>query len=58
MGVEGVKMLYNSFFKEIMNPETISERLEDFFECFLQKKVKIIEVLPGDSTRSAYFYSA
>lgn len=29
-GVKGVKMLYDAFFKEIMNPETVPERLEDF----------------------------
>ena len=28
-GVRGVKLLYDSFFKEIMNPETVPERLED-----------------------------
>ncbi|MBU5480479.1 PD-(D/E)XK nuclease family transposase [Blautia sp. MSJ-19] len=52
-GVKGVKMLYDSFFKEIMNPETVPERPEDFLSVLLQKKVKIVEVLPGDSTRLA-----
>ena len=52
-GVKGVKMLYDSFFKEIMNPETVPERLEDFLSVLLQKKVKIIEILPGDNTRLA-----
>ena len=52
-GARGVKMLYDSFFKEIMNPETVPERLEDFLSVLLQKKVKIVEVLPGDSTRLA-----
>ena len=52
-GVKGVKVLYDSFFKEIMNPETVPERLEDFLSVLLQKKVKIIEVLPGDNTRLA-----
>ena len=28
-GVRGVKILYDSFFKEIMNPETVPERLEE-----------------------------
>ena len=28
-GVRGVKLLYDSFFKEIMNPETVPERLKD-----------------------------
>ena len=52
-GVRGVKLLYDSFFKEIMNPETVPERLEDFLSVLLQKKVKIVEVLPGDSSRIA-----
>lgn len=45
--------MYDSFFKEIMNPETVPERLEDFLSVLLQKKVKIVEVLPGDSSRIA-----
>ena len=28
-GVRGVKLLYDSFFKEIMNPEIVPERLKD-----------------------------
>ena len=52
-GVRGVKMLYDSFFKEIMNPETVPERLEEFLSILLHKKVKIVEILPGDSTRLA-----
>ena len=28
-GIRGVKILYDSFFKEIMNPETVPERLEE-----------------------------
>ena len=52
-GVRGVKLLYDSFFKEIMNPETVPERLEDFLSELLNRKVKIIEVMPGDSSRLA-----
>nr|WP_296155041.1 PD-(D/E)XK nuclease family transposase [uncultured Blautia sp.] len=52
-GVKGVKLLYDSFFKEIMNPETAPERLEDFVSVLLNRTVKIVEVLPGDSTRLA-----
>lgn len=36
-GACGVKMLYDSFFKEIMNPETVPERLEDFLSVLLQR---------------------
>ena len=52
-GVRGIKMLYDSFFKEVMNPETVPERLEEFLGILLNQKVKIIEILPGDSTRIA-----
>lgn len=50
-GVKGVKMLYDSFFKELMNPETVPERLEQFIGLLLGKKIKIESVLPGDSSR-------
>ena len=52
-GVKGIKLLYDGFFKEIMNPETVPERLEDFLSELLNQKVKIVEVLPGDSSRLA-----
>ena len=52
-GVKGVKMLYDSFFKEIMNPETTPERLEEFLSLVLKQKVTILKVLPNDSTRIA-----
>ena len=52
-GVKGVKMLYDSYFKEIMNPEYDAERLNDFLSLLLNQKVCIKEVLPGDSTRLA-----
>ena len=46
-------MLYDSFFKEIMNPETTPERLEEFLSLVLKQKVTILKVLPNDSTRIA-----
>ena len=52
-GVKGLKLLYDSFFKEIFNPETVPERLEDFLSLLLGKKIEILEVLPNDSTRIA-----
>ena len=52
-GVKGIKLLYDGFFKEIMNPETVPERMEDFLSELLNQKVKIVEVLPGDSSRLA-----
>ena len=36
-----------------MNSETVPERLEDFLSELLKQKVKIVEVLPGDSSRLA-----
>lgn len=50
-GVRGVKILYDSFFKEIMNPEYAPERLNEFLSLLLGRKVKIRSVLPNDSTR-------
>lgn len=52
-GVRGIKMLYDSFFKEIINPGTVPERLEEFLSILLNRKVKIVDVLLGDSTRLA-----
>ena len=52
-GVKGVKLLYDAFFKEIMNPETSPERLEEFLSLVLGKKLRIFCVLPNDSTRIA-----
>lgn len=52
-GVRGVKMLYDFMFKEIMNPENAPERLEDLLTCLLGQTVKILHVLPNDSTRIA-----
>ncbi len=52
-GVRGVKLLYDSFFKEIMSPETTPERLEEFLSILLGSQVKILDVLPNDSTRLA-----
>ena len=52
-GVRGVKLLYDAFFKEIMNPEYAPERLESFLSLILKQKVKVVQVLPPDSARIA-----
>ena len=52
-GVKGAKMLYDSFFKEIMNPEYAPERLNELLSLLLSEKVVIKEVLPNDSVRIA-----
>ncbi|RKM61181.1 hypothetical protein D6855_04595 [Butyrivibrio sp. CB08] len=50
-GTKGVKMLYDSFFKECLNPEYDPERLSDLLSELIQCKVKVKEILPNDSTR-------
>lgn len=52
-GVRGAKILYDAFFKEIMNPDTAPERLEDLLSLILKRKIHILKVLPNDSTRIA-----
>ena len=52
-GVRGVKMLYDSYFKEIFDPDVVPERLEELLSLLLRQKVKILKVLPNDSTRIA-----
>ncbi|EET62120.1 M protein repeat protein [Marvinbryantia formatexigens DSM 14469] len=52
-GARGVKVLYDFMFKEIMNPESAPERLEDLLSCLLEQKIKILRVLPNDTTRIA-----
>lgn len=52
-GARGVKMLYDSFFKEIFNPDVKPERLEELLSLLLKQRVKILKVLPNDSTRIA-----
>jgi len=52
-GARGVKMLYDSFFKEIMNPELVPERLEELISLLLKQEVKVISVLPNNSGRLA-----
>ena len=52
-GVKGVKILYDAFFKEIMNPENTPKRLNELLSLLLGQSVTIKRVLPGDSTRLA-----
>ena len=52
-GARGVKMLYDSFFKEIFDPDVKPERLEELLSLLLEQRVKILKVLPNDSTRIA-----
>ena len=52
-GAKGVRILYDAFFKEVMNPETAPERLEELLSLILRQKIRILKVLPNDSTRIA-----
>ena len=52
-GVRGARLLNDSFFKEILNPEYTPERLNQLLSALLGTHVTIKYVLPGDSTRIA-----
>lgn len=52
-GVRGVKPMYDFISKEILNPETVPERIDELLSLLLKQEVHIVEVLPGDSTRIA-----
>ncbi len=48
-GVKGVKILYDSFFKEIMDPDAKPERLEELLSLILKHEVKILKTLPNET---------
>ena len=50
-GVKGIKILYDSFFKEIMNPEYTPGRLSELISLLIGQNVRVLNVLPNDSTR-------
>lgn len=50
-GMKGMKLLYDAYFKEIMNPEATPERLEAFLSLILKQNVKIRRILPTDNSR-------
>ena len=50
-GARGVKMLYDGFFKEVMNPEYAPQRLSDFLSAVLEAPLRVKAVLPNDTTR-------
>ena len=50
-GQRGIKVLYDSFFKEIFNPEYSPERLNALLSVILGTEARIIKVLPVDTTR-------
>ena len=52
-GARGVKVLYDSFFKIVFNPDEIPERLERLLSVLLEQKVKILKVLPNEGVKIA-----
>lgn len=52
-GAKGIKVLYDPFVKEALNPEYAPENLEQLLSLFLNRQVKIKQILPNDSTRIA-----
>lgn len=46
-----MNVLYDGFFKEVFSPEYTPDRLEKLLSLILKQKVKILIVLPNDSTR-------
>ena len=46
-------MMYDFASKELLNPETHRERVNEFLPLLLGQPVKILEVLPNDGTRLA-----
>ena len=44
-GAKGPRILYDAFFKEVMNAEYAPERLESLLGTLLQRKVKIVRLL-------------
>ena len=52
-GARGLKLLYDGFFKEVMNLEYVPGRLSDFLSGTLGQKVRVIRAIPTDATRLA-----
>lgn len=52
-GERGLKVLYDFFCKEVLNPEYDPARLESLLSVILQEPVRIVKVLPNDSVRIA-----
>ncbi|MDE6518780.1 MAG: PD-(D/E)XK nuclease family transposase, partial [Acetatifactor sp.] len=50
-GKRGLNVLYDAYFKEVMNPEYDPTRLESFLEAVIGEKVKILKQLPNDGVR-------
>lgn len=51
MGIRGVKMCYDPFFKHIFDVKLYPERLSDFLSQIIGEKVEIMDVLPKEHRR-------
>lgn len=52
-GARGLKILYDTFFKEILDPSMHQNRLEALISEILDQRVKIVKILPLESPRLA-----
>ena len=52
-GAMGVKMLYDGYFKIVLDPDVHPERLERLLSLLLKQEVKILMVLPNEGTKIA-----
>ena len=50
-GAKGIKVLYDSFFKEIFNPEYSPEPLNQLLSSLLGMKIRVLKALPLDTSR-------
>ena len=50
-GIRGLPILYDSFFKSILDPYTTPERLERFLSCLLEQNIRIKGVLTREGTQ-------
>ncbi len=50
-GARGMRVLCDPVFKEIMNPEIAPERLEELLSLLLETEIKVLHVLPNESSR-------
>ena len=50
-GAKGVKMLYDSFFKAVLDPDAKPARMEGLLSLILKQNVKILKALPNESMR-------
>ena len=52
-GIRGLPILYDTFFKKILDPYTTPERLEHFLSCLLKQSVKIRGILTREGSQMA-----